>query len=80
MKADNTGVLSIKPTAKNKHSARNDLGFAGKLQSPAIMGLVLSLVFATTVVSCGREQAAKGQEDQPMPSKSLEDVKSTPAA
>lgn len=62
-------------TATLKGSAPNhNRRFEGKSLVPTILRIVFSLWFAATMVSCGREQAIIGQEDKPMPNKSLEEV------
>ena len=46
---------------------RHKRSFAEKSRVPAILGLLLFLWFAATMVSCSREQAEIGQEDPSMP-------------
>ena len=53
---------------------RHKRSFAEKSRVPAILGLLLFLWFAATMVSCSREQAEIGQEDPSMPNKSLEEI------
>ena len=53
---------------------RHKRSFAEKSRVPAILGLLLFLWFAATMVSCSREQAEIGQEDSSMPNKSLEEI------
>ena len=53
---------------------RHKRSFAEKSRVPAILGLLLFLWFAATMVSCSREQAEIGQEDPSMPNRSLEEV------
>ena len=53
---------------------RHERSFAEKSRVPAILGLLLFLWFADTMVSCSREQAEIGQEDPSMPNRSLEEV------
>ena len=53
---------------------RHKRSFAEKSCVPAILGLLLFLWFAATMVSCSREQAEIGQEDPSMPNKSLEEI------
>ena len=53
---------------------RHKRSFAEKSRVPAILGLLLFLWFAATMVSCSREQAEIGQEDSSMPNRSLEEV------
>ena len=53
---------------------RHKRSFAEKSRVPAILGLLLFLWFAATMVSCSREQAEIGQEDASMPNKSLEEI------
>ena len=53
---------------------RHKRSFAEKSSVPAILGLLLFLWFAATMVSCSREQAEIGQEDPSMPNKSLEEI------
>ena len=53
---------------------RHKRSFAEKSRVPAILGLLLFLWFAATMVSCSREPAEIGQEDPSMPNKSLEEI------
>ena len=53
---------------------RHKRSFAEKSRVPAILGLLLFLWFAATMVSCSREQAEIGQEDPSIPNKSLEEI------
>ena len=53
---------------------RHKRSFAEKSRVPAILGLLLFLWFAATMVSCSREQAEIGQEDPSMPNRRLEEV------
>ena len=53
---------------------RHKRSFAEKSRVPAILGLLLFLWFAATMVSCSREEAINGQEDPSMPNKSLEEI------
>lgn len=53
---------------------RHKRSFAEKSRVPAILGLLLFLWFAATMVSCSREQAEIGQEDPSMPNKSFEEI------
>ena len=53
---------------------RHKRSFAEKSRVRAILGLLLFLWFAATMVSCSREQAEIGQEDPSMPNKSLEEI------
>ena len=53
---------------------RHKRSFAEKSRVPAILGLLLFLWFAATMVSCSREQAEIGQEDPSKPNKSLEEI------
>ena len=62
------------PAATDGSSSRYGEISAEKTRAAAILGLLLSLWFAATMVSCSRGQAVSGQEGQPMPNKSLEEV------
>ena len=53
---------------------RHKRSFAEKSRVPAVLGIVVFLWFAATMVSCSREQAINGQEDSSMPNRSLEEV------
>ena len=53
---------------------RHRKSLAENPRAPAILGIVPLLWFAATMVSCSQGQAASGQEDQPMPDPSLEEV------
>jgi hypothetical protein len=60
--------------AREGSSPRHNRSFAEKSRVPAILGIVLFLWFAATMVSCSREEAINGQEDPSMPNRSLEEV------
>ena len=62
------------PTTRESSAPSHKESFAEKSCVPAILGLLLLLWFAATMVSCSRGQAVNGQEGQPMPNKSLEEV------
>ena len=44
------------------------------IQPPRILGFAFLLWFAATMIACGGQEPARGQEDDPMPNKSLEEV------
>ena len=60
--------------AREGSSPRHNRSFAEKSRVPAILGIVLFLWFAATMVDCSREEAINGQEDPSMPNRSLEEV------
>ena len=47
---------------------------ARSLHSPFNLSLALVLWFAATMIACGGQEPARGQEDEPMPNKNLEEV------
>jgi hypothetical protein len=62
------------PATQDGSSPRYKRSFAEKPRIPAVLGIVVLLWFAATMMSCSREQAENGQEDPSMPNKSLEEV------